>query len=135
MRRSALLSSLRFHLENESVKVLKGGKFEGFVKTRDAYAALLDSGFSGSGLVVISRGAPVHRALRNIAGINVLSPDRLNVADLVDAHFVIFTESALEDVRRYLAGAAVPEESELSSAAEPENSPVAEAEKGGSDDE
>lgn len=135
VRRSALLSALRYHLENESVKVIKGGEFEDFVKTRDAYAALLDSGFSGSGLVVIPRGAPVTRALRNVAGINVLAPDRLNVGDLVDAHFIIFTENALMDARQHLAGAAIPEESELTPVAEPDSDESGVAEEGGAEDE
>ncbi len=135
VRRSALLSALRYHLENESVKIIKGGEFEGYVKTRDAYAALLDSGFSGSGLVVIPRGAPVTRALRNIAGINVLSPDRLNVGDLVDAHFIIFTERALADARQHLAGAAIPAESELTPVTEPDSDEDAATEVGGVDDE
>jgi large subunit ribosomal protein L4 len=135
VRRSALLSSLKYHMENETVKVLKGDEFEALVKTRDAYSALLDSGFSGSGVVVISRGAAVTRALRNIAGINILTPDRLNVGDLADAHFVIFTESALEDAQRHLAGAEVPDESELSPAVEPEEIELPETEAGGAADE
>ncbi|MCD6283137.1 50S ribosomal protein L4 [bacterium] len=135
VRRSALLSALRYHLENESVKVIKGDEFDGYVKTRDAYAALLESGFSGSGLVIIPRGAPVARALRNIAGISVLAPDRLNVGDLVDAHFVIFTESALADARKHLAGAAIPAESELSPVVEPDGGEAAETEDGGAGDE
>ena len=135
VRRSALLSALRYHLENESVKVIKGDEFEGYVKTRDAYAALLDSGFSGSGLVIIPRGAPVTRALRNVDGISVLTPDRLNVGDLVDAHFIIFTEGALVDARQHLAGAAIPAESELTPVTEPDSDEDAAIEVGGVDNE
>ncbi|OGK12052.1 MAG: 50S ribosomal protein L4, partial [Candidatus Riflebacteria bacterium RBG_13_59_9] len=142
VRRNALLSALRYHLENESVKVLQGDEFEGFVKTRDAYSALLSSGFSGRGIVVVPREAPVKRALRNIAGIITLTPDRLNVGDLVDAHFLIITEKALAEVRLHLAGSASPGEHELSSVVEPgdveadaEATEVTAVAEGGGDDE
>jgi len=104
VRRNALLSALQHHLNNQSVKLLVGEEFEGFVKTKDAYSALLDSGFSGRGLVIVPQDALVWRALRNIAGITALPPDRLNVGDLVDAHFVIFTERALAEAQRHLTG-------------------------------
>jgi large subunit ribosomal protein L4 len=105
VRRSALQSALLFHVEGGSVKVLKGDEFAGFSKTKDAYNALLKSGFEGRGLVIVQREAPVLRALRNISGIIILSPDRLNVVDLVDCNFVIFTEQAFAEARMHISGA------------------------------
>jgi large subunit ribosomal protein L4 len=103
VRRSALQSALLYHLEQGSVKLLKGAEFSEYLKTKDAYKALLKSGFEGRGLVIVQREAPVLRALRNISGITVLSPDRLNVGDLVNCNFIIFTEQAFEDARMHLS--------------------------------
>jgi large subunit ribosomal protein L4 len=103
VRRSALQSALLYHLEQGSVKMLKGAEFSDYLKTKDAYNALLKSGFEGRGLVIVQREAPVLRALRNISGITVLSPDRLNVGDLVNCNFIIFTEQAFEDARMHLS--------------------------------
>ncbi len=105
VRRSALRSALLYHLEEGAIKMLKGDDFENFTKTKDAYSALLQSQFEGKGLVIVQREAPVLRALRNIAGITVLSPDRLNVVDLVNSNFIIFTEAALEEAKLHLSGA------------------------------
>jgi large subunit ribosomal protein L4 len=103
VRRSALQSALLYHLEQGAMKLLKGTEFSAYLKTKDAYNALLKSGFEGRGLVVVEREAPVLRALRNISGITVLSPDRLNVGDLVNCSFIIFTEQAFEDARMHLS--------------------------------
>jgi large subunit ribosomal protein L4 len=105
VRRSALRSAILFHLEEGAVKMLKGDTFENFTKTKDAYNALLQSQFEGKGLVIVQREAPVLRALRNIAGIKVLSPERLNVVDLVNSNFIIFTEKALEEAKLHFSGA------------------------------
>jgi len=139
VRRDALLSALKHHLDNEAVKILKSGEFEDIVRTKEAYEALLLSGFSGKGIVVISRGAPVGRALRNIAGIVTLTPERLNVGDLVESNFVIFTEKALEETRRHFRGE-LAEGMELSGGSldepEPEEAAAAPEEvEGGTQDE
>ena len=105
VRRSALQSALLYHLEGGSVKMMKGDEFSNFTKTKDAYNALLKSGFEGRGILVLPREVPVLRALRNISGITVLSPERLNVGDLVECNFVIFTEQAYAEACKHLSGA------------------------------
>jgi len=102
VRRSALLSAIKFHLDNGAIKLLKSKEFENFTKTRDAYRALVESGFTGRGIVVIPEDAQVERALRNIAGITTLHPRELNVGDLVESNFIIFTENAFKSFREFL---------------------------------
>ncbi len=107
VRRSAFHSAVKFHLDNHSIKVIKGTEFEGVVKTRDVYSALVKSGFSGRGIVVVTETAPVERALRNIAGIHTLHPNRLTVYHLVNSNFLIFTEPAFESFRDFLKSTSV----------------------------
>jgi large subunit ribosomal protein L4 len=130
VRRDALLSALKHHMDHEAVKVLKSAEFEGFVRTKQAYDALLHSGFTGKGIVVIPRGVPVARALRNVAGIVVLTPERLNVGDLVESNFVIFTENALEQARSHFRGELAVGELDETVGIEP-----ADADEGGATDE
>ncbi|OPX23350.1 MAG: 50S ribosomal protein L4 [Planctomycetales bacterium 4484_113] len=104
VRRSALHSALKYHLDRGEVSLLKSSEFEAYTRTSDAYSALVRSGYSGRGIVVVPEGAVVHRALRNIAGISTRTPLCISTGDLVDANFIIFTERALAEFRAFLGG-------------------------------
>jgi len=113
VRRSALHSAIKYHLDNGAIKVLNLEDFENFTKTRDAYSALVKSGFSGRGILVISKGAIVERAVRNISGITTLYPDEISVKDLVNSNFLIFTKSAFENFRELLGKQVISSRAEL----------------------
>jgi len=68
--------------------------------------------------------------LRNVAGIVVLTPERLNVGDLVESNFVIFTENALEQARSHFRGELAVGELDETVGIEP-----ADADEGGATDE
>jgi len=104
VRRSALHSAVKHHLDRGEVSVLKSSEFEGYTRTADAYSALVRSGYSGRGIVVVPKEAVVRRALRNIAGITTRAPEGISLSDLVSANFIIFTERALGEFRAALSG-------------------------------
>jgi len=104
VRRSALHSALKHHLDRGGISVLKSSEFENYTRTADAYSALVRSGHSGRGIVVVPKAAAVRRALRNIAGISTRAPEGISISDLVDASFIIFTEQALGEFRAFLSG-------------------------------
>ena len=52
------------------------------------------------GVLIVCDASDIHlrRAARNVAAVSVLSSENLNVADLVDAHDVLFTEDVVPKV-------------------------------------
>lgn len=104
VRRSALHSALKDLLDRGAMSVLKSSEFEEYTKTAQAYSALVRSGYSGRGVVVVPRGAAVWRALGNIAGISARAPQSMSMDDVVHANFIVFTEEGLTEFRAYLAG-------------------------------
>jgi len=109
VRRSALHSVVKYHLDQGEISVIKSAEFEGYSRTADAYAALVRSGYAGRGVVVVPHEAAVWRALRNIAGITTRAPRSISLGDLIDANFVIFSERALTEFRDFLSGKAEAE--------------------------
>ena len=113
VRRSALHSAIKYHLDSGAIKVLNLEEFENYTKTKDAYSTLVKSGFSGRGILVIPKGAVVERAVRNIAGITTLHPDELGVKELVNSNFIIFTKNAFESFREFLGRQVISSRVEL----------------------
>jgi large subunit ribosomal protein L4 len=102
VRQSALRSAVLWHIQDASAFVIRGGDFDTFAKTREV-AALL-SGITGgaSCCLVLKRDVLAWRSSRNIWGLRLLSPEQINVRDLMDSHFLLFTEAALADYRTLL---------------------------------
>ncbi len=114
VKRLAFHSAIKYHLDNNAIKIINDEEFESITKTKDAYSALVKSGFTGTGILVISPSAAVQRAVRNIAGVTTLTPRKLTVAHLVNSDFLIFTQKALEEFRNYLKTLSIRKEDEIS---------------------
>lgn len=113
VRISALRSAVLAHIQSESVFCIQGKGFEDFSKTREV-AAVLDT-IEGRGRIclVLPSGTLAWRACSNIAMLRVISPDQLNVRDLVDSECVVFTTNALDEYKTQLLARNEPAEAEL----------------------
>jgi len=120
VRQSALRSAVLLHIGNGSAHVIQGKDFEGTLKTKEV-AELLNkvSSFETINLVVM-KDADVNKAARNIWNVRIVSPEFVNVRDLVESGHVVFSTNALAKFKELMAAQVVePDEIE----------PVAEADE------
>jgi large subunit ribosomal protein L4 len=115
VRRSAVRSAVLWHIQNGSAWRIDGSDFDGFAKTKDV-ATLLGGVGSGPVSLVIPQGADVKRACRNIGRVRLLTPETLNVRDLMDSESIIFSGSALDEYRQLLVQQNTPEDETLEAA-------------------
>lgn len=101
VRRSAVRSAVLHHVLAGSAWRIDGADFVGFEKTKQV-ATLLDSVGARTVTLVVPQGAAVKRSARNIAWVRVVTPETLNVRDLVDSESVVFSSEALEGYRQLL---------------------------------
>jgi large subunit ribosomal protein L4 len=109
VRRSAVRSAILHHILAGSAWRIDGADFAGFDKTRQV-ATLLDGVGARTVALVIPSGSEVKRSARNIAWVRVLTPETLNVRDLVDSESVVFSSEALEGYRQLLLTQNNPED-------------------------
>ncbi|MCD6118793.1 50S ribosomal protein L4 [bacterium] len=98
VRRSAWLSALGYHLERGSLLVVDASELVNMEKTRDVAAFLDDAEMFERTVICCKQGTQLERNARNIRNVLVLSPDRLNVMDMMHAEHVLFTDDALKSV-------------------------------------
>ena len=98
MRRLAIRSALSSHAIGKSLRIVRDLSPED-PKTRFV-AEVLKNLQADRGVLIVCDASDVHlrRAARNVAAVSVLSSENLNVADLVDAHDVLFTEDVVSKV-------------------------------------
>lgn len=99
-RRSAWLSSLAYHIERGSMFTVESSDVEGMWKTREVARLLDDAEFYGRTVICCGNSSPLMRSAKNLRDVVVLTPERLNVRDVMLAEYMIFTDDALEIVRR-----------------------------------
>jgi len=98
VRRSALLSALAYHFGRSTMYVVEDSVVSNMWKTREAAALLNGAGLIKRTLVCCTGDSPLNRSIRNVANVIVLSPDRLNIRDIMLAENLVFTSSALKEV-------------------------------------
>lgn len=108
VRQSALRSAVLWHIQQGSAYVVNGADFDGLLKTREVALVLNEITSFGTISLVLKRGAPAWRSSRNIWNVRLLTPEQVNVRDLMDAHYLVFAESALAEYREQLKLALVP---------------------------
>jgi large subunit ribosomal protein L4 len=107
VRRSALRSAVLAHIKGGSAYVVTGADFDGFAKTKQVAQAL--SGLDASSLtLVVNGGAQATLGSRNLPQVRLLTPERVNVRDLVETRALVFAESALARYRQILTGQNAP---------------------------
>lgn len=108
VRVSALRSAVLWHIQSGSAHCIEGADFDGFAKTKQVADVLHNVPGSGDICLVLLRDVLAWRSSRNIAGVRRLTPEGLNVRDLVDAGNLVFSFGALESYRRLLQQQWVP---------------------------
>jgi len=99
VRRQALLGALRIKLQAGKVSTMNLNSSA--VKTKAVAAQLSGTLTSASALVVVSDPLQA-RPLRNIAGIQVVTANRLNTLDIISARQIIFVNNAYTDLKTKL---------------------------------
>jgi len=97
--RAALQSALSARAAESKIVVVSDSSLEQ-PKSRMLAKALIQFGAGGQALIIAGEGqSAVWQAARNLAGVKVVSPDRLNVYDVVRAQVVVIPERELARVK------------------------------------
>jgi large subunit ribosomal protein L4 len=96
MVRLALYSALSDRASEERVALIDGFTSWGAPKTKVAIAALSTLGLEGKVLVVLSREDEVaRRSFANLMNVKTIDAGEVNVYDVLDADWVLFTDATL----------------------------------------
>jgi large subunit ribosomal protein L4 len=106
IRISALRSAVLAHIKDDSCFVIDGKDFEQIMKTKDVAAQLVS--LPGSISLVIPQDVPVWRSSRNLMMVRQMTAQHINVRDLVETDYLVFSASALEDYKAILKAQAIP---------------------------
>src|SRR5690606_31085822 len=93
--RSALRSAVLHHINADSAFVIQGKDFDGFNKTKDVNGVLSGVDARTISLVVLSDN-PVWLGARNLPFVRPVTPEHINVRDLVESEALVFSQSALD---------------------------------------
>jgi large subunit ribosomal protein L4 len=105
MKAVALRSALSTRAREEKLLVVDGFSFEK-PKTKTAIAALRAWNVDGKSLIVLARGEDnVAYSFRNLPAVHVVAEDQLNVYDIMNADYLIFSRGALDALQSRLSGA------------------------------
>jgi large subunit ribosomal protein L4 len=106
VRMSALRSAVLAHIMDDSCYVMDNKDFEQLLKTKDVAEQL--AGLAGSISLVIPQEAPVWRSSRNLLMVRQMTAQHLNVRDLVETDFLVFSASELEGYKEMLKSQTIP---------------------------
>jgi large subunit ribosomal protein L4 len=112
VRQNAVRSAVLWHIQQGTAHMIKGADFDAFEKTREVAAVLNGLTRFGTICLVQRRSEPAWRSTRNIWNVRQLVPQSINLRDLMEAHYLVFAESALEDYRELLKLRLAPLEAE-----------------------
>jgi len=102
IRRKALLESLKGKLRDEELVVVEGLQAEA-PKTKPFSGLAKAFGISGTSVIVLSQPTQaLVQSLRNLALFELRSAQNLNAFDILNAHKVLMTKAAFEQVEQRL---------------------------------
>ncbi|MCG3399369.1 50S ribosomal protein L4 [Staphylococcus massiliensis] len=102
MRRLALRSALSFKVQENEFKIVDGFNLEA-PKTKEFKTTLTNLDLNKKVLVVTeAEDVNVELSARNIQGVQITTPEGLNVLDITSADSVLITESAAKKVEEVL---------------------------------
>ena len=102
MRRLAMRSVLSSRVADEAVTIVDAFTIEE-AKTKALLAALATLGAAEGALIVVGeRSEPVWRAARNLDNVHVVTPNGLNLLDMLRLPRLILSESAVSELTRTL---------------------------------
>lgn len=102
MRRLALRSALSAKANEEAVTVVDNLTLDA-PKTKDFLAILNNLKADRKALLVLeAEDANIELSIRNLQGVTLLTPEELNVLDILSADRVIFTEGAIKKAEEVL---------------------------------
>lgn len=112
VRRSALRSAVLWHVQGGSAWQIEGADFDGFDKTKRVAGLLSELLGTGTLTLVVSPGTLAQRSSRNLARVRLITPERVNVRDLVEVKNLVFAAGALDSFRAWLNAQNSPDEGE-----------------------
>jgi large subunit ribosomal protein L4 len=102
-KRAALASALSLKIKDKAFMVVDKIEMDK-PKTSEAAAMLRNLGFEGKSLLVLGKGDKnVELSFRNIPGVKLTLPNRLNVYDLLNANQVLCAQDALAGIQERLS--------------------------------
>jgi large subunit ribosomal protein L4 len=120
VRRSALRSAVQLHLDAGTAQVIQGQDFNEITRTKVAAELLSKISNYETICLVAPKETSLWRATRNIWNVRMLAPAALNVRDLVESRYLVFTQAALDEFKAMLgAQDSAPVEIEPAEAGEP----------------
>ena len=128
VRISAVRSAVLAHLESESLFYIQGKEFDSLEKTKAIAEVLGKIEGTGDVCLVLTPGTNSWRSSRNLPMVRLISPQHVNVRDLVDSENVVFSKSALVEYKELLVAKNIPADD---GAVELEEAPVEASGDGG----
>ena len=108
MRRLALRSVLSARAAEQALTIVDGFALDA-PKTKQLLAALATLGAADGAVIVLGeRSDPVFRAARNLDRVHVVTPNGLNLLDMLRLPRLILTESAVSELTRTLTADVAP---------------------------
>ena len=101
VRRSALRSAVLHHINSDSAYVIQGKDFDGFNKTKEVNS-VLGTVEARTMMLVLLHEQPVWLGARNLPFVRPVTPEHINVRDLVESEALVFSQSALDYYREML---------------------------------
>ncbi|MBN2083050.1 50S ribosomal protein L4 [bacterium] len=102
IRKSALRSAVLLHIEAETAYVVQGQDFEKIAKTKEAAEIVAKLSEYETICLVASPDSLLWRSARNIWNVRLVAPRFLNVRDLVESSRLVFSQTALDEFKKYL---------------------------------
>ncbi len=129
VRISAVRSAVLAHIESESLFCIQGKEFESLEKTKAVAEVLGKIEGTGDVCLILTPGTNAWRSCRNLPMVRLISPQHVNVRDLVDSENVVFSKNALDEYKEMLKAKNIPFDDD--GAVEPEAVPVEASNEGG----
>jgi large subunit ribosomal protein L4 len=101
VRRSALRSAVLHHINSDSAFVIQGKDFDGLARTKEVNG-VLSTVEARTMILVLMNDHPVWLGARNLPFVRPVTPEHINVRDLVESEALVFSQSALDHYREML---------------------------------
>lgn len=101
VRRSALRSAVLHHINSDSAFVIQGKDFDTLARTKEVNG-VLSTVEARTMILVLMHDHPVWLGARNLPFVRPVTPEHINVRDLVESEALVFSQSALDYYREML---------------------------------
>lgn len=103
VRRNALRSAVMLHVSEGTAHVIQGQDFNDIVRTKDAAGILGKISAYETICLVVPKDAQIWQATRNIFNVRAITANEINVRDLVESSYLVFSQAALDEFKGLLS--------------------------------